>query len=322
MDFAINPDDLKRTQAVLATNGFGEVLHTAAWLVAMCYVGKASDVELIIDSLEPPGDIVSDAQMLHFLHKFHPINSKLKRQNKDDPLTTNRTTLTAYSHLDELGPPLIREEIRKAFVFACSPVNPSIEGQLHRLLGNIQRNKVLVWVRRGSKDRRGTSEASLQQVVEALDARGLVAVLVGDLRDIKKVPAKAIDLTPVQNTLYTLKASYVSQGGMLLCAHGMGVFASIGMMSGGMDFGAFLGIPTVNITKYAPSPTVSQRMRAMAKIAYMKNVGYDEACYDSQSNTPLPQRVIDEAMSYISAWHKKSTYLASWWDPVNNSLFR
>ncbi|OZG75175.1 hypothetical protein BTA51_01970 [Hahella sp. CCB-MM4] len=302
-------------KAFVGTNEFGEVLHIAALAAAMSIKNQSMVVKII--PADPREEKISVEQARRFLAKFGVQAFQAKSQSSDD-LVPGKTTETIYQLLSDKGSSTtMRIGIRDAFRRVCQPGSDSeAAGEISKLFGKgYKKDKVLVWVRKNHEGGRGMSEDALKQLTTEIKRAGLVPVLAGD-KPTKPI-ARALNLVDLQRGYYENDESYVKQGALLSTAQKLGVFASVGMMSGGMDFGAFLGIPTVNIT---PSKTsgdankISDRMKALAEVTFTKNVGFSSADYNSgNKGSSLPRVVIQQAMSHINDWKRRDAEPSGWW---------
>ena len=76
------------------------------------------------------------------------------------------------------------------------------------------------------------------------------------------------------------------------------VVGQIGMQCGGMDFGAFSGIPTINII----DDLSNKRMQDLKQVFYVTANISRGAGYDSSNNTPFSANVLDKIITAARAF--------------------
>ena len=123
-----------------------------------------------------------------------------------------------------------------------------------RLLGNSSGDLLLVWNRgaaRGHGADRVMTLPLLQDIVRRAQALGFTPVILGEVPEggVKALSGKVIDMTVHHAKLPDPQAQLM----LFEYLRRRGVAGQIGMMSGGMDQAAFIGMPTLSIAAKTPT---------------------------------------------------------------------
>jgi len=238
----------------LTDKEFGDTYHVAAALV-LCASG--SPVEVVV----APGR--KAAAIYHFLRSVSSVGL-LEREpsvRRADPLPDATDLISAWAESRAPGEKSAGiREIRRRFLQSLSRADKNAVEQFLLQKPNLSTSdpKVLIWIRNDPDYARwrNTTAACIQTLADEMKKNKLSPVLVGhglaSLTEDQKQWGQLVEFFEDDTFKQDPKTSIARQLWMfeLLKSSRFNIVAQIGMVSGGMDGPALLGLPTV---EFAPS---------------------------------------------------------------------
>lgn len=268
---------------------FGEVIHMGAYAILL------GPYRLTVRVVNVHPDLNFN-QIKHFFDHCQAIcTDTSNRPTKNGDIPPNETTeqmqkLKSKQKASQQGTYV--GQIKASFQSLGRANRCGVEGELSTILGDRKRNKVLVWVR-PTRDNRGMTDAALKEICVELQRAQYVPVIIG--QNPSKPIKNTISIVETHRRLYRQEKTFGKQASMYLKLLELGVIAQVGLQSGGLDFAAFCGIPTANITQLV----ASSRMKALTQITNVKNIEYDSSKYQAIEGQTLPRGTADKAIEAI-----------------------